>query len=308
MTSSDLTLWEKWVVIPHVKNTWFIEGYETPDYINQKIKGDGYNYPFIILANEKPIGYIQCCDLYAYKQLSKNKRGLFTDEPPGTFCVDLFIADEDYLDKGYGTETIKTFIQFIFQNLFADRIKIDPDINNKRAIRCYEKVGFKKIRVKNDAVTDCQIMEITNDTNSRQISLYKFLKPILIWAYQQTNILSVGLIGSFATGAAHDQSDVDLIFLCKDKKYYLEHTDWLKQFGTPYKEATEEYGAVRSLRVWYQDGFEVEFSFGSESWAAIPIDSGTQRVVKAGMRILIDKNGLLKNLLTELQSTTRKAV
>lgn len=303
---SDLSLWEKWILVPHVKNTWFIEGYESPDYINQKIKGDGYNYPFVICADEKPIGYIQCCDLYAYKKLCENKKGLFTDEPLGTFCVDLFIADSDYLDKGYGTETVKSFVKLILNTFFANQILIDPNVNNKRAIRCYEKAGFKKRKIKNDGVTNSQIMEINIEKNISQEHLYQFLQPLTKWMYEETDISSVGIVGSFARGTEHEESDIDLIFLCKNKIKYLENSEWATQFGKIAKTQIEEYGAVTSLRVWYQDSFEVEFGYAAESWATTPIDSGTRHVIKDGMRILIDKQGLLKNLLAELNPTSAR--
>ena len=65
MTKDHIPLWEKWIQVPHVKDVWFIEGYETSDYIFEKIKDNGHTYPFIIYLNNGPIGYIQYCDLYA---------------------------------------------------------------------------------------------------------------------------------------------------------------------------------------------------------------------------------------------------
>lgn len=40
-----IPLWEQWIQLPHVKDVWFIEGYESADYIYQKITGNGYDYP-----------------------------------------------------------------------------------------------------------------------------------------------------------------------------------------------------------------------------------------------------------------------
>ena len=88
---------------------------------------------------------------------------MFTDEKPGTFCMDLFIGEEDYLDKGYGTDIVKAFAVYIFENFPATTIFIDPAITNTRAIRCYEKAGFKKVRDEFDGVTQCVVMEITSD-------------------------------------------------------------------------------------------------------------------------------------------------
>jgi RimJ/RimL family protein N-acetyltransferase len=155
-----LPLWEKWVHLPHVKKVWFIEGYETIDYIHQKIKGNGYDYPFVIFIDHCPIGYIVCCDLYAYCTLCPNPKGIFTKEEPGTFCMDLFIAEVDYLNKGYGTQVVTAFIKYIFDHFPAQMILIDPAVTNKRAIRCYEKAGFKFIKEAFDGVTECYVMQV----------------------------------------------------------------------------------------------------------------------------------------------------
>nr|MCH9770202.1 acetyltransferase [Gammaproteobacteria bacterium] len=66
-TKEHLPLWNRWVEVPHVKNTWFMDGYEPTDKILEKIDGNGHTYPFVILVGDHPIGYIQCCDLYAYR-------------------------------------------------------------------------------------------------------------------------------------------------------------------------------------------------------------------------------------------------
>jgi len=155
-------LWHQWIQIPHVKNTWFIDGYETTDYIHQKIAGNAYDYPFIIQLNGDPIGYIQCCDLFAYRNKCKNPKGLFTKENPGTYCLDLFIAEENLLNKGIGTQVIRQFTQKLLSEFQAKRILIDPAASNKRAIRCYEKCGYKIVRHENDGVTDCVVMAYQN--------------------------------------------------------------------------------------------------------------------------------------------------
>lgn len=160
MTLEDIPLWNSWSNKPHVQNVWFIEGYEPKDYITQKIMGNGYDYPFIIVIDDQAIGYIVCCDLFAYRTRCPHPKGLFTQEQAGTFCMDLFIGEEDYLDKGYGTQIVKLFAQKIFNEFKAKIIYIDPSVTNKRAIRCYEKAGFQFARTAHDGVTECYVMEL----------------------------------------------------------------------------------------------------------------------------------------------------
>ena len=159
MTLNDIPLWERWIAIPHVKEAWFIDGYETSDYIFDKIKGNGHTFPFIIYLDNLPIGYIQYCDLYAYRTLTPKPKGLFTNENLGTYCIDLFIAESNFINKGYGTEIIKQFIQKLINELDVKKILIDPAASNKRAIHCYQKTGFKIIKNSNDGITECTIME-----------------------------------------------------------------------------------------------------------------------------------------------------
>ncbi|MGB6977492.1 MAG: GNAT family N-acetyltransferase [Gammaproteobacteria bacterium] len=155
-----LPLWKKWVQKKHVKDVWFIEGYETVDYIYKKIEGNGYDYPFIIALNDEPIGYIVCCDLYRYRMQCPNPKGLFTHESPGVFCMDLFIGEEEFLGKGYGAPIVRTFVNYIFSHFNAQIIFIDPAITNKQAIRCYEKAGFIFAKEAFDGVTNCHVMKI----------------------------------------------------------------------------------------------------------------------------------------------------
>ena len=159
MTEEHVPTWQQWAEQPHVKNVWFIEGYETKDYIYQKIKGNAYDFPFIILLDEKPIGYIVCCDLYAYRTLCPKPKGVFTHEDPGTFCMDLFIGEEKYLDQGVGTKIVTLFSKYLFKDLKAKKILIDPAASNKRAIRCYEKAGFTFMKEAFDGVTTCWVLQ-----------------------------------------------------------------------------------------------------------------------------------------------------
>lgn len=160
MTADDLPLWEKWIEYPHVKDVWFIEGYESQDYVHEKLKGNGFDYPFIVSFDDHPIGYIQCSDLYTYRTQCPNPEGLFLNEGPGAWCMDLFIAEEQYLNKGYGTQIVRGFVRKMVNEFAAKKILIDPATSNKRAIRCYEKVGFQFERTANDGITDCTVMKI----------------------------------------------------------------------------------------------------------------------------------------------------
>lgn len=166
MEEGDIPVYLDWAKRDHVKTVWFIDGYEPPDYIHTKVEGNGYDFPFILLLDDQPIGYIVYCDLYAYKNICKEPSGVFTDEPPGSYCIDLFIGEEAHLNKGYGTQLVKKFSDMLLTQKQAKRVLIDPSPENTRAIRCYEKAGFKPIRKGHNGREEVIILEKRSTTCS----------------------------------------------------------------------------------------------------------------------------------------------
>ena len=64
---------------------------------------------------------------------------------PEDRCATLGIAigDKDFWDGGYGTDTMRTVCRFGFETMNLHRIELDVYSTNTRAIRVYEKVGFR---------------------------------------------------------------------------------------------------------------------------------------------------------------------
>ena len=56
----------------------------------------------------------------------------------------IFIGDKDYRSKGYGTEAIRLVLEYGFKYLNLKNINLDVFAFNERAIKCYEKCGFKE--------------------------------------------------------------------------------------------------------------------------------------------------------------------
>jgi hypothetical protein len=111
------------------------------------------------------------------------------------------------------------------------------------------------------------------------------------------NIEGVALAGSHASGKASETSDVDLIILSSERGQYLRSHSWLSLFGKVETLRNETWGDVETLRATYTDGLEVEYNFAEPSWADVPVDPGTRRVVKEGFRILLDPGGKLEALV-----------
>lgn len=66
--------------------------------------------------------------------------------------IGIFIGRKDCWDKGYGSEAMSLLLDFAFRTLNLNNIMLRTYSNNKRAIKCYEKIGFRKAGELREAV------------------------------------------------------------------------------------------------------------------------------------------------------------
>src|ERR1700685_3934416 len=113
------------------------------------------------------------------------------------------------------------------------------------------------------------------------------------WATEDSHILAVAVVGSHARGAATADSDVDIVLLVVDPQRYFTTADWMTRFGAVSRFRDEDWGRLRSRRVDYIGGLEVEFGFAVSAWAsADPVDPGTRRVVADGIVRIYDPKSI----------------
>jgi len=62
----------------------------------------------------------------------------------GIASVAIFIGNRDYWGKGYGTEAMKLLLSFIFNQTNLNKVRLNVYSFNERAIKSYEKCGFKR--------------------------------------------------------------------------------------------------------------------------------------------------------------------
>ena len=132
------------------------------------------------------------------------------------------------------------------------------------------------------------------------MSLETFLDDATSWAEGREDVVAMALVGSHARGAARADSDIDLSLLCTSPVDLVRDRHWVHEFGDVESSAVEVYGVTRSLRVFYQDGREVEFGIADPGWASVPLDPGTKRVLSDGVLILYDPRGLLAEAVNDL--------
>jgi RimJ/RimL family protein N-acetyltransferase len=125
LSPNDFPLMLEWLAKKHV-GEWWDDGDDTLEKVAAHYGAADETERFILLDDEKPIGYFQ----YYFAE----------DDSIG---IDQFIGEETYLNRGVGEKTIKMFVRLIAEKHNPASIILDPSPENARAVRCYEKVGFR---------------------------------------------------------------------------------------------------------------------------------------------------------------------
>lgn len=133
----------EWLGRPHVAEWWA----PTPSYdelvedFTPLTRAGHRDQGYIALEDGRPIGYIQS---YVVKDSGD---GWWEDEQdPGARGIDQFLAHAEDLGVGLGTRMVRAFADRLFDDPSVTRIQTDPDARNARAIRCYEKAGFRAVK------------------------------------------------------------------------------------------------------------------------------------------------------------------
>jgi uncharacterized protein len=118
-----------------------------------------------------------------------------------------------------------------------------------------------------------------------------------MWAAERDDIVAAAIVGSWARGAAREDSDVDLILLTEDVSIF-EGDGWIAELAPAAELArTAEWGAIAERRLRLPSGLEIEVGIGHSSWArTAPVDPGTRAVVRDGLWPVFDPLGLLAKL------------
>jgi aminoglycoside 6'-N-acetyltransferase len=142
----DVALMARWLSDPRVLE--FYEGRDNP-HDEPKVRevfidddAGGEEVRCICEWEGRPIGYIQ------FYPVDEEGEGCYDCGPgPLTYGVDLFIGEPECWGRGIGTALLRLVVDHVVERCGARRVVIDPVVTNVRAIRSYEKCGFRKVKV-----------------------------------------------------------------------------------------------------------------------------------------------------------------
>lgn len=161
---ADYQAMAKWLTDERVLQ--FYEGRDDPypyervlEKYGPKTRGEIPIHPCLIVFHGREIGYIQYFPVL-------DTRDYELDDVTDTYGIDMFIGEPEHWGHGIGTRALSALVAYIFAELGAGTIVIDPHADNPRAIRSYEKCGFRKVKplleheLHEGALRDCWLMAI----------------------------------------------------------------------------------------------------------------------------------------------------
>ena len=144
---------ETWLNAPHWQE-WWGEPETELGYIRDMVEGRDTTRPYLFLVDGRPTGYIQYW--YIGEHLEDpwlSKAPWLAQVPADSIGVDMSIGEAKNLSKGLGSTVLKAFTQRLRAEGY-ETILIDPDITNRRAVRAYEKAGFRPLIVSRESSDD----------------------------------------------------------------------------------------------------------------------------------------------------------
>jgi AacA4 family aminoglycoside N(6')-acetyltransferase len=146
MTQQDLPMLHDWLNRPHIVQWWGGESARpgldevyaayAPDILSKQ----GVT-PYIVMLGPAPIGYAQ-----SYVAMGSGDGWWQDVTDSGVRGIDQSIAEPGLLDKGLGTAMVRALVDRLFRDPAVTKVQTDPSPDNLRAIRCYQKAGFRIVR------------------------------------------------------------------------------------------------------------------------------------------------------------------
>jgi aminoglycoside 6'-N-acetyltransferase Ib len=146
MRAEDIALFHEWLQRPHVVE-WWGRDHAAPTfdetrakYLPRVLERRGV-CPYFALLNGCPIGWAQC-----YVALGAGVGWWEEETDSGVRGMDQFLCAPHTLGQGLGARMVSAFVTLVFSDATVTRIQTDPSPENTRAIRCYEKSGFRAVK------------------------------------------------------------------------------------------------------------------------------------------------------------------
>lgn len=145
LEKADFATFARWLDKPHVQKWWREPA--TVEHVAKEYgactEGDMTTRVYVVEADGKPIGIMQCYELASYPEWDKLLA------VPGAVSIDYLIGEEDYMGRGVGTQMIRQFIHEVVRPLYPQvtAVATSVEVENGASLGALRKVGFEPAQV-----------------------------------------------------------------------------------------------------------------------------------------------------------------
>jgi aminoglycoside 6'-N-acetyltransferase len=145
----DYELMAVWLNDEHVSVFWHGRDEAFPmervlEKYGPRTRGEAPTTPCFITVDDRPIGYIQ---FYRTDDWSDWRDQIGLEPRTDRWALDIVIGEPGLWNRGLGTRAVTALIRYLFTEKGAGEVVLSPVAGNTRAIRSYEKAGFRKVRL-----------------------------------------------------------------------------------------------------------------------------------------------------------------
>jgi aminoglycoside 6'-N-acetyltransferase len=132
---ADMPMLVRWLRTPEAMR-WWGEPEKQEALLREDLDNPGMQMRIVSFA-DRAFAYAQHYEVHTWPQ------GHLAELPAGARAIDTFIGEPDMIGCGHGA----AYLRCLAERLIAEGaplIAIDPDVENVRAQRAYEKAGFRR--------------------------------------------------------------------------------------------------------------------------------------------------------------------
>ncbi len=141
--AADWQMIRAWIKLPEIERWW---GSATAAEAEMRLVAEtGPAIARIVCVSGKAAGYAHAIDAGHWGVLPEGM-------PPGTWDVDIFIAEPQHRGKGVGEVALNLLADEVFSTTLALSLSVFVSLANEPAVRAYERAGFQWARIWEDPI------------------------------------------------------------------------------------------------------------------------------------------------------------